>query len=452
MLRTRKSMPSKVGAWKLNDLGTFYSSNKSEFLAHARRLLGDPIRAEEVVHEGLLKVILAAPELNSESHAKAYVHRTIENLCMDIFRLEGRRPALVIIDDATEEIERSSIFLEPDLADSLARAEDAAIVRQAISLLSPAERAALVMWEIEERSAGEIARELGIKESAVRHTISRARTSLKRILSTMIVDESRGLTGLDMLSRSYGRAKNLAKKSSKVALSLLLFLIAFSGLNSFTLSEIAKVPITQESIDSSRFLPVPMGLTEAKNNVTLMEPKATKIQAKKVKSNLTDFRFPGLNKFGVPTGFTIADSTGGLGPAYFRERVTPSVDSYLSTSQIIKTESGAANVFISQTIFLEGEGLIYSPTVSYGKSGEWIPLLVSVSKSETVRLPDGKYLFVANIAVESAVDSPFRITAEANGRDLDVAPSRVLTRLVFDPSKTTVLFQAVYVIESETGA
>jgi hypothetical protein len=132
--------------------------------------------------------------------------------------------------------------------------------------------------------------------------------------------------------------------------------------------------------------------------------------------------------------------------------VTPSVDSYLSTSQIIKTESGAANVFISQTISLEGEGLSYSPTVSYGKSGEWVPLLVSVSKSETVRLPDGKYLFVANIAVESAVDSPFRITAEANGRDLDVAPSRVLTRLVLDPSKTTVLFQAVYVIESETGA
>jgi RNA polymerase sigma factor (sigma-70 family) len=426
-------MPSKVGAWKLNDLGTFYSSNKSEFLAHARRLLGDPIRAEEVVQEGLLKVILAAPELNSESHAKAYVHRTIENLCMDIFRLEGRRPALVIIDDATAEIERSSIFLEPDLADSLARAEDAAIVRQAISLLSPAERAALVMWEIEERSAGEIARELGIKESAVRHTISRARTSLKRILSTMIVDESRGLTGLDMLSRSYGRAKDLAKKSSKVALSLFLFLIAISGLNSLGSSENSKVPITQDSIDSSKFLPAPMSLKDKKNNVT-------------------DFRFPGLNKFGVPTGFTIADSTGGLGPAYFRERVTPSVDSYLSTSQIIKTESGAANVFISQTISLEGEGLSYSPTVSYGKSGEWVPLLVSVSKSETVRLPDGKYLFVANIAVESAVDSPFRITAEANGRDLDVAPSRVLTRLVLDPSKTTVLFQAVYVIESETGA
>jgi hypothetical protein len=49
--------------------------------------------------------MLAAPELESEDHALSYLHRTIENLCIDIFRAESRRPNLVVIDDATAEVE-----------------------------------------------------------------------------------------------------------------------------------------------------------------------------------------------------------------------------------------------------------------------------------------------------------------------------------------------------------
>jgi RNA polymerase sigma factor (sigma-70 family) len=346
---------SDLGSWQLKDLGAFYSNNKSEFLAHAKRLLGDYARAEEVVHESLLKVILAAPELNSEDHAKAYVHRTIENLCMDIFRIEGRRPTLVVIDDAKEEIERASAYLNPDLTDSLAKAEDAAIVRQAIALLSSAERAALVMWEIEEKSASEIAKELGIKESAVKHTISRARASLRRILSTIIVDEARGLTGVDMLTSSYRNAKKVAKKSSKVALSLVLVLFAFAGFNSISVNEISNVYQIEESLNSSKVATGTPGVQKPLGDASSSGTSAISIESQKTKTKKETLRFPGLDKFGIPKGFTVADSTGGLGPAYFRERISPSAKSYLSTSQIIKTESGAANVFISQTISLAEE-------------------------------------------------------------------------------------------------
>ena len=79
-----KSSSSSVGvdSWNLGDLGSFYISNKTQFVAHAKRRLGDSPRAEEVVHEALLKVMLAAPELNSDDHARVYVHRTIDNLCI----------------------------------------------------------------------------------------------------------------------------------------------------------------------------------------------------------------------------------------------------------------------------------------------------------------------------------------------------------------------------------
>jgi RNA polymerase sigma factor (sigma-70 family) len=196
----------------------------------------DKAKAEEITQEALVKFMLAAPELSSDSHALSYLHRTIENLCIDLFRAENRRPNLIALDDATAEVE-STWQVSGDHSLAISAAEDAAIIRQALSLLSPAERAALVMWEVEGRSTTEIAKELGIKESAVRHTVSRARASLRKVLSELVIDEARGLTALDLLSTTYKKATEIAGKSSKIALTFILVLTAFLGLNSLTGNE-----------------------------------------------------------------------------------------------------------------------------------------------------------------------------------------------------------------------
>jgi RNA polymerase sigma factor (sigma-70 family) len=222
--------------WTVAELGAFYTEHRSELLAHANRVLKDSAKAEEITQDALIKFMLAAPELESTDHALSYLHRTIENLCIDLFRLEGRRPNLVVLDDATAEVE-ATWQVDGDHSSVISAAEDAAIIRQALSMLSPAERAALVMWEMEGRSTSEIAAELGIKESAVRHTVSRARASLRRVLSELVIDQERGLTALDMLSTSYKKAAELAQKSSKVALSFILVATAFLGFNSLTGNE-----------------------------------------------------------------------------------------------------------------------------------------------------------------------------------------------------------------------
>ena len=222
--------------WTVAELGAFYTAHRTELLAHANRVLKDSSKAEEITQDALIKFILAAPELESADHAISYLHRTIENLCIDLFRSEGRRPNLVVLDDASAEIE-ATWAVDGDHSAAMTAAEDAAIIRQAISLLSPAERAALVMWEIEGRSTEEIAAELGIKPATVRHTVSRARLSLRRILTEVVLDQERGLTAMDMLSTSYKKASELAKKSSTAALSLLLVVTAFLGFNSMTGNE-----------------------------------------------------------------------------------------------------------------------------------------------------------------------------------------------------------------------
>jgi RNA polymerase sigma factor (sigma-70 family) len=247
---------SNPASWSVAQFSFFYTQNRSELIAHANRIVKDKAKAEEISQEALVKFMLAAPELESDSHALAYLHRTIENLCIDLFRAENRRPNLVALDDATAEVE-STWQVSGDHSLEISAAEDAAIIRQALSLLSPAERAALVMWEVEGRSTAEIAKELGIKESTVRHTVARARTSLRRILSELIIDEARGLTALDLLSTTYKKATELAGKSSKIALTFILVLTAFLGLNSLTGNETnTSITTSSSQLSNNQDLPI----------------------------------------------------------------------------------------------------------------------------------------------------------------------------------------------------
>jgi RNA polymerase sigma factor (sigma-70 family) len=255
-----KAVESSTPAlWSVAQFSSFYTKNRSELIAHANRIVKDKAKAEEITQEALVKFMLAAPELSSDDHALSYLHRTIENLCIDLFRAENRRPNLVALDEATAEVE-STWQVSGDHSQVISSAEDAAIIRQALSLLSPAERAALVMWEVEGRSTAEIAKELGIKESAVRHTVSRARASLRKVLSELVIDEERGLTALDLLSTTYKKAAELAGKSSKIALTFTLVLTAFLGLNSLTGNE-SNTTITTSSSQLSNDQDLPGVIT-----------------------------------------------------------------------------------------------------------------------------------------------------------------------------------------------
>jgi len=225
--------------WTVADLASLYSEYRLSLISQARRMLRSESEANEVVQEAFIKFILAAPELDTKERALAYMRATINNLSLNVIRARGSRPNLVALDSDTSAERLAEIAVENYIpADvSISAAEDAAIIKLALAQLSPAERAALVMWEMEGRSTSEIASELGIKESAVRHTVSRARASLRRVLSELVIDEERGLTALDMLSTSYKKAAEIAQKSSKVALSLLLVVTAFLGFNSLTGNE-----------------------------------------------------------------------------------------------------------------------------------------------------------------------------------------------------------------------
>jgi len=446
---SKRLSSAHLEVWTVAGLGAFYIKHRSELIAHAFRVLRDSAKAEEVVQDALVKVMLAAPELDSERHALGYLHRTIENLCIDIFRIEGRRPNLVVLDDSSAELEATWVN-NKDHADVIAAADDAAIVRQALAMLSPAERAALVMWEMDGRSTAEIASELGIKKSAVRHTVSRARASLRRVMSELIVDKERGLTALDMLSTTYKRAAQATRKSSKAALSLILAFFAFLGFNALPTDNKPPVLTTQENVPSSGVSSeeeAEAPVVEAASSPAITRVAIVKAQAAVENVRASTVRFAGLDEAGIPTGFTVTDSSGSLGSLYITNRPPVFSETELSLSQVAKTDFGAANIFLSQQFVSDSEGFNYLPSISYGKAGSWIPLLTKLTYLNSERLLSGDHLITAIIRVESEVDSPIVIPAAANGRDLIRAPRQVITRIVLNSGKTQILSQAVYVVE-----
>jgi RNA polymerase sigma factor (sigma-70 family) len=444
--------------WSIAELGAFFVGNRSEFLAHAKRVTRTVAEAEEIVQDSLVRVLLACPELESLDHALSYFHRVIENLSIDLHRREGRQPHLVVLDDAKSEVE-AKWSVDPDYSEQIATADDAAIVREAISLLSSAERAALVMWEFEGRSTAEIARELGIKESTVRHTIYRARAGLRRILSERIIDEERGLTALDLLSVAYRKTEVVVQKSSKVSLSLVLVFMAFLGFNSLTINDLvvskpyATVERSIEKDNSAVSRPnlksnnadedsTELGARESTPDLALIS-KESAIRLSLV--NAGDLTFPGLDDEGLPTDFTIADSLGSHGALFAGKQNLFVTETGLLLSNIVSTKSGATNVLINQSVILDAFGTSYVAKVSVGIDGGWRPLRLSYVSSDIDRVVSGNFLLTAFMLVDSAVETSIKVPTSTSGTDLSSSPKLILTRVLLDSTKTKILAQAVLI-------
>ena len=440
--RSTKSQIEAVSpqAWSVTELGAFYTTHRSEFLSHANRVLKDSAKAEEITQDALIKFMLAAPELESTDHALAYIHRTIENLCIDLFRMEGRRPNLVVIDDAQAEVE-ASYQVSGDHEAVISAAADAAIIRQALSLLSPAERAALVMWEVEGRSTSEIASELGIKESAVRHTVSRARASMRKILSTLIVDEKRGLTALDALSTTYKKAAEIAAKSSKAALSLILVVAAFLGFNTLTGREGVVTP------DGSAItLPSDKSITDKSTTDTTestetldadisVELAAFQDQIKVVTSQISFLRqavavynWAGLDASGTPVGFS--SNLGSRVTAGAQLIKFPNLSTE-SSSSIFKVSQNGVELLLSQDLFYVDGKLTATILPLFAPANT--PAVITSTEQSVTTGSDGSKLVITSLKLAntgSDGQSPsainVRIKVSADGLEILAQSAQIL--------------------------
>ena len=451
--------PATVSDWSVADLSALYAENRSSLVGQARRILRSEADAAEIVQEAFLKFILAAPELDTADRALAYLRTTVNNLCLNQIRSTGSRPNLVAIDSETSQERLAEISAEAHIPfdTTLAAAEDASIIREALSRLSADQRTALVMWEMEGRSTEEIAKALGTKPENVRHVVGRARASFVRVLTEWVIDEATGTTALEALSTQYKKAAELAKKSSKVALSLLIVLVAFLGFNSVTgqdnIASIVSSGTTAQEVPAAANSEAPS--TEASSEASAA---ATPAQAAKkadslvssgqmidIKSSAKTLTFFGLDTNGVPTGFTVANAAGQNG-AINVSKSTPVLtnEGLVLRSNTMTTDSNAINVLLSQEITVGGSGTTYNADASVSMSGSWVSLDIAATSTNFERLSDGNYLLTAVMSIKAGSASDTIIPA-SRGVDSKSAPSQITTVVLLNQGKTQVLGQAIYV-------
>ena len=442
-----------VSDWSIADLSALYAEQRSSLTSQARRILRSEADAVEIVQEAFLKFIMAAPELDSRERALAYLRTTVNNLCLNQIRATGSRPNLVALDtDATQErLDELAVGAHVPFDATLVAAEDASIIREALSRLSADQRTALVMWEMEGRSTEEIAAAIGTTPANVRHVVARSRASFVRILSEWIVDEETGATALDALSSSYKKAAELAKKSSKVAMSLVLLVAAFLGFNTFnhkaapltspsasTTVVSQPAPATSPSATATQAAKPPVSATaEALSKLDSLTPT--------VDTKIAGLEYSGLDNSGIPTGFTATDLTGDTGKIIIGKPVPVITDNGITlTAPVMSYDPKAVNVLLNQVITVDGSGTTYTPTASVSMHGGWVALNASAISTDIARLSDGNYLVSSTIITVSPVDAGILLPV-SQGVDVSSIPTSISVRLVLNPGKTQILAEAIKV-------
>ncbi len=154
----------------------------------AFRLTGSEPDAEDVVQDAFLQACRELKRFESRSSFKTWLHRITVNCAYDLLRQRPRHQAEPL--DAGEDEPGGGIEPEADETsrpDRLAYgAEVQGRVRQALDLLTPAERAAFVLRHFEGRSLEEIGATLGLRVSATKHSIFRAVQKMRRALAPVV--------------------------------------------------------------------------------------------------------------------------------------------------------------------------------------------------------------------------------------------------------------------------
>ena len=444
------SAQGSAADWSISQLSALYTEHRTQLVSQARRITRDEAEANEVVQEAFLKFMLAAPELDSADRAIAYLRTSVTNLSLNIIRARGSRPNLVAIDADTTQERLNEIASENhiDLDTTIAAAEDAAIIREALSRLTSDQRTALVMWEMEGRTTEEIATALNTSPANVRHILVRARKSMVRVLEEWVVDEATGLTALNALSTTYKKAAQIAQKSSKAALSLLLVITAFLGFNSMTGNEgsvVSTIP-SMSAVAGKAPAAVSQSPTATAATKAAVAAATKKAQVAALNAKIAALSFFGLNKDGIPTGFSITDSksTQGVGRVT-KGTTTVGADGIVVNNQFI-TGSVGPNVLIDQLITVDGTGTRYAVNgINIGWVGNWNSVEIKSTDSSIDRLANGQYLITATFNLGYLNESDFVIPTGSRGYDLADAPKSIMTRILVNAGKTQVLAQAVQV-------
>jgi RNA polymerase sigma-70 factor, ECF subfamily len=165
---------------------------RRELLAHCYRMTGSLHDAEDLVQETFLRAWKAYDRFEEKSSVRTWLHRIATNTCLTALEGRQRRPLPTGLgapssDPTAELVERTEVpWLEP-LPDVSSDPSDIVGSRESVRLafvaalqhLSPRQRAVLVLRDVLQWKAAEVADAIGTSTAAVNSLLQRARAQLE---------------------------------------------------------------------------------------------------------------------------------------------------------------------------------------------------------------------------------------------------------------------------------
>lgn len=172
--------------------------HQRELRAHCYRLLGSVAEAEEAVQEALLRAWRRRETYTGRGTLRAWLYKIATNFCLDVLKQRPRR-TLPVAREAASSVENpippsvnEPIWLEPFPDEPLAPEAESPEARYsqresialafitALHLLPPRQRAVLILRDVLDWPASEVAEALGQTVPSVKSALHRARATLAK--------------------------------------------------------------------------------------------------------------------------------------------------------------------------------------------------------------------------------------------------------------------------------
>jgi RNA polymerase sigma-70 factor, ECF subfamily len=156
----------------------FIQENLRRIFLQIYRIVGNVDDAQDLTQETFIKALQRQDQIKDLEKATHWLSRVASNTAIDFLRRHGRI-SYSDIDDLAE-----PISTEPEDSPErlLLRSEQAAYLEDGLRLLSPRERTALILRDVDGLPAQDVAKELNCSTATVRSHIANARIKFRRYL------------------------------------------------------------------------------------------------------------------------------------------------------------------------------------------------------------------------------------------------------------------------------
>lgn len=159
-------------------LGTLFDLYVDRVFAFVRRMLDNREDAQEITSEVFVRAFERAKTFRGEGSFRGWLFQIARNLCIDHIR----QPRLILL-----ESEESEAF--SDMGRTSLQIETRIVVQDAVQKLSPEHRIVLLLCDVEDWDAKEVALILERSLPATKSLLYRARTALREILEREMLEE-----------------------------------------------------------------------------------------------------------------------------------------------------------------------------------------------------------------------------------------------------------------------